>query len=105
MERTTNEAKLNPADAGREMKRVAGSRNAGKEPVVVPVVVVAVAVHVALVVPAIERQAAMYEAPPIPPPFEYSRGCILFGISNAKAFHTKYLHFLKCLRISLYPKS
>lgn len=53
MERTVDEAKLNPASAGREIKRVA---DAGKLPIVVPIVVVAVDVHVALVVvPPIER--------------------------------------------------
>ena len=55
------------------MKRVAGSKDTRQEPVVIPVVVVAVAVHVPLVVPAVERQVAMYEAPPVPPPFEYSQ--------------------------------
>jgi hypothetical protein len=74
MERPAHETKLNPADAGREMKRVAGSRNAGQEPVVIPVIVVAVAVHVPLVVPAVERQVTMCEAPSVPPPIEYSQG-------------------------------
>ena len=62
--------KLSPARAGRGMKRVA---DAGEKPVVVPVVVVAVAVHVPLIVPAVEREVAVYEAPSVPPPIEYSR--------------------------------
>ena len=56
------------------MKRVAGSEDARKEPTVVPVIVVAVTVHVPLIVPAIERQVTMYGAPSVPPPFEYSQG-------------------------------
>ena len=47
-----------------------------KPPVVVPLVVVAVTVHVALVV-LVERDE-MCNLPAISPPFEYSQGCILF---------------------------
>jgi hypothetical protein len=32
--------------------------------------------------------------PSVSLPIEYSLGCILFGIFNAPAFCTKYLHFL-----------
>ena len=52
------------------MKRVAGSKDTGQEPVVIPVVVVAVAVHVPLVVPAVERQVAMCGVPSISPSLE-----------------------------------
>lgn len=92
-----NSDKLNPADAGRELKRVAGTGDTREEPAVVPIVVVAVAVHVTLVVPAIEREVAMYGAPSMSLLVEYSPSCTLFGICNARALHTKYLHFLKCL--------
>lgn len=50
------------------MKRVATGR---KPPVVVPLVVVAVDVHVTLGVPAIEGE--LCGAPPMPPSFEYSQ--------------------------------
>ncbi|MBU2229150.1 hypothetical protein KJ810_01960, partial [Patescibacteria group bacterium] len=36
----------------------------------------------------------LYKMPSIPPPIEYSLGCILFGIFNAPAFCTKSFHFL-----------
>jgi hypothetical protein len=39
----------------------------------------------------------MYKAPSKPLPFEYSRGCIEFGILNALTPHTKYLRFLELL--------
>ena len=69
MERTAHETKLARAvRREREMKRVA---NASEEPVVVPVVVIAIDVHVALViVPAIE--GGLYGVPSVPPPLEYS---------------------------------
>ena len=51
-----------------EMKRVAHPR---KPPVVVPVVVVPVNIHLALVVPTIEGR--MYKMPSIPSPFEILR--------------------------------
>lgn len=55
---------------GADMKRVADT---GEKPVVVPIVVVAVDVHVTLVVvPAIE--GGLCEVPSVPPPLEYSRG-------------------------------
>jgi hypothetical protein len=31
--------------------------------------------------------------PSVPPPFEYSLGCILFAIRNRRVRRTKYLHF------------
>ena len=55
------------------MKRVA---DASKPPVVVPVIVIAIAVHVALVVPPVEREVPAYGEPSLPLSFEYSRGCI-----------------------------
>jgi hypothetical protein len=59
------------------MKRVAHAR---EPPIVVPVVVVAVDVHVALAIPPVERGES-YAAPSWPPPVERrSPGCIVFGI-------------------------
>lgn len=58
------------------MKRVA---NAREPPVVVPVIVVAVDVQVALVIPPLER-GELCKILSIPLPPEYSQGCILFGI-------------------------
>ena len=56
------------------MKRLA---NAGEEPVVIPVIVVAVDVHVALVVvPPVER-GEMCDVSSIPLSFEYSQDCIV----------------------------
>lgn len=51
MERTNRKTKLSRQAVRREMKRVA---HAGKPPVVIPVVVVAVDVDVPLIVPAVE---------------------------------------------------
>ena len=59
------------------MKRVA---NARKPPVVVPVVVVAVDVHLALVVPTVERGVALYGVSSFSLPLEYSQSCIESGI-------------------------
>jgi len=61
------------------MKRVADAR---EPPVVVPVVVVAVDVHVALVVPPVER-GELYKTPSIPLFVECSLNCIEFAISIA----------------------
>jgi hypothetical protein len=55
------------------MKRVADAR---EPPIVIPVVVVAVAIHVALAVPPVEREVTAYGAPSVPLPIEYSPGCI-----------------------------
>ena len=52
------------------MKRVA---EASDPPVVIPVIVVAVDVHVALVVPPVERGVAMCDKPSIPLLLECSR--------------------------------
>lgn len=54
--------------------------NTGEPPVVVPVVVVAVDVHLALVVPTVERGVALYGVSSISLPLEYSRSCIESGI-------------------------
>ncbi len=59
------------------MKRVA---NTGEPPVVVPVVVVAVDVHLALVVPTVEHGVALYGVSSISLPLEYSQSCIESGI-------------------------
>ena len=83
-----NEKLPRPKGEG-EMKRVARPR---KPPVVVPLVVVTVDVHIALVIPAIE--GGLCSAPPVPPLLECSRGWILFDILNVLVHHTKYLHFL-----------
>ncbi len=52
------------------MKKVADT---GETPIVIPVIVVTIDVHVALiVVPTIE--GGLYEVPSVPPPLEYSQG-------------------------------
>ena len=51
------------------MKRVA---TPGEPIVAVPVAVIAVDVHLALVIPAVERSVAMYRIPSIPPSLENS---------------------------------
>jgi len=65
------QTKLSLHKVGREMKRFAET---GKPPIVVPVVVVAVDVHVALVVPTVEVN--LYEVSSAPPLFEYSQSYI-----------------------------
>lgn len=87
-----------------EMKRVAGTQDdpiveiplvVRLRPVVVEVersIVIALHVeHVRIAVP-----IGMYDTPPISLSlrFEFSRRCIVFGISNALAHRTKYLLFL-----------
>jgi len=66
MERTACKTKLPRHIVGGEMKQVADPR---KPPVVVPVVVIAVHVHITLVVPvvAVEGREA-YKIPSVPPP-------------------------------------
>ncbi|OHB17309.1 MAG: hypothetical protein A2544_01810 [Candidatus Zambryskibacteria bacterium RIFOXYD2_FULL_43_10] len=54
------------------MKRVAEAR---EPPVVIPIVVVLVDVHVTLAVPMVKR-GELHDKPSVSPPFEYSRGCI-----------------------------
>ena len=66
MVRPASKTKL-PRQSGGEIKRVA---NAREPPVVVPVVVVAVDVELALVVPPVERDD-LCEAPSVPLPFKY----------------------------------
>lgn len=58
-----------PPSSGERMKRVA---HASEPPVVVPIVVVTVHVHVTLVLPQVEDRVALCEVPSIPPPAEYS---------------------------------
>jgi hypothetical protein len=71
MERTVSKGfaktKLSQHKVGREMKRVAKT---GKPPVVVPVVVVAVDVHIALVIPPVER-GELYKVSSSSPPFKF----------------------------------
>jgi len=57
------------------VKRVADT---AEEPVVIPVIVVAVDVHVALVIPLVER-GDMCGTPSVPLPIDCSLGCIVFG--------------------------
>lgn len=76
------------------MKRVA---EASEPPVVVPVVVVHVDIHIALVVvPPVER-GEMYEVSPVPPPIDppadgFSELNII-RYKNTLTLHTKYLLF------------
>ena len=37
----------------------------------------------------------MYRMSSVPPPLEYSQGCIVFVICNHPTFYTKYLHFFE----------
>lgn len=74
MEWTTYKTKLS-SESRREMKRVA---NAREPPVVVPVVVVAVDVHLALVVPTVERGVALYGVSSASLLLEYGRGHFQF---------------------------
>lgn len=53
---------------------------AGEPPVVIPPIVVAVDVHIALVIPVVERGVALCDVPSLPLPIECSPGCIEFGI-------------------------
>ena len=76
MERAVSKTKL-LYGVEEERKRVA---EASEEPVVVPVVVVAVHVHPAVIVPAVERRVAVCKMPSAPPSLECSQDCILFGI-------------------------
>ncbi len=58
------------------------------EPVVVPIPRPVVEIQIANVKVAI-GVAVTYRMPPLPPPLEYSWGCIVFGILNAIASYTK----------------
>jgi len=75
------------------MKRVADT---GEPPVVIPVIVIAVNVHIPLVIPPVEDRP-LYEVPSL----SYRRAntrirLFLFSASqHALALHTKYLHFLE----------
>ena len=98
MERTALKAKLSRQEVGREMKRVA---DASEPPVVIPVVVVAVDVHVALVIPAVERGIVCIEYHLFHCQLEHKliSKVVLYFIShnNALIFYTKYIHFfMKC---------
>ena len=80
------------------MKRVA---DASEPPVVIPVVVVAVDVHVALVIPAVERGIVCIEYHLFHCRLEHKliSKVVLYFIShnNALIFYTKYIHFfMKC---------
>ena len=43
----------------------------------------------------------MYEIPSLPPPIEYSPGCIVFGTSKSSGISHQVASFLKFLRASL----
>lgn len=84
------------------MKKVAGT-TARKAAITIPPIVDGVRVQVALAVPVVEIEdmqvtvritpAVVRPSSSVPPPFECSRGCILFGISNARTTGAKCLHF------------
>lgn len=79
------------------MKRVADT---AEPPIVIPVIVVAVHVHVTLiVVPLVERGQIVWSAISTT---VYS--ILILRHRNAPALHTKYLHFLKCLHTPSYLK-
>jgi hypothetical protein len=82
------------------MKRVAKT---SEPPVVVPIIVVTVDVHVALVVPLVERSEFVKNAICATIP-QILSGLNIISHHNASAFYTKYFHFLKFLRILLYLK-
>ncbi len=83
------------------MKRIAYGSEAI---VVIPVAIEVVQVQLTLRVPVVEvrnvavaitvvpDRSIMCNMPSSPPPLEYSRGCILFGIVSPPAYRTKYLH-------------
>ena len=73
------------------------------KPVVVPVPPAFVKVKVTDVQVGI-RVAVACRAPSVPPPFEYSLGCIVFVSYTHLALYTKYLLFLKFLHTPLYLK-
>nr|QBM02523.1 hypothetical protein [uncultured archaeon] len=76
------------------MKRLA---DASEPPVVVPVVVALVDVHVALVVPTVER-GEVCKIPSMTPPLEILSkisGLNIISHHNAPVFCTKYLHFFE----------
>lgn len=74
------------------MKRVATT---SERPVVVPVVVVAVDVHVALVVPPVERGVAYVQYAILPTARRVLSGLYRIRHLNALAYRTKYLRFLQ----------
>ena len=76
MERSAYKTKLPRHKDEGEMKRIA---HASEPPVVIPVIVVAVDIHIALAVPPVERGES-WSVPSLPLPLECSRGCIVFGI-------------------------
>ncbi len=49
--------------------------NTSKPPIVIPVVVVAIDIHIALVIEAVER-GNLYKISSVPPSIEYSQDCI-----------------------------
>ena len=91
------------------MKQFADGQH-GRGVVVIPVVVqpvvvghpaVFVPVHVPNVEVVVLGVAEMYRVPSVPPLFDYSPSCIVFGIFNAPAPYTKYFHFLSRVQTTL----
>jgi len=82
------------------MKRVATPR---KPDVTIPVVVVAVDIHLALIAVPVEIRVAMYRKSSRPPPFEIfnNSGLNFTPHQNARIFCTKYLHFLAYIHHSI----
>lgn len=97
MARTTTKTKL-PRTCGGEMKRVTTAR---KPPVVVPVVVVAVDVHVALVVPPVESGRIVQRASHATT-HQLLSGLYRIRDSNRLAPRTKYLLFFKLAYTTLF---
>jgi hypothetical protein len=86
------------------MKRVATHR---EPPVVVPVIIVLVDVHLALAIPAIEdRVANLYEEASVPPPIEtFALSTEPYSASQCPTTSHQVTSFLKCLHVPRYPKS
>ena len=83
------------------MKRVA---HASKPPVVVPVVVVAVDVHLALVVPTVERGEIVRDTIYATTPRILLELYFIWDLKSANASHQVSSFFVKCLHTPLYPK-
>lgn len=62
----------------RETKRFAHAR---KPTPVIPPTIALVHIHVQVVIPTVADRVTTYKTPSKPLPFEYSQGCILFGIT------------------------
>jgi len=84
------------------VKKVAGTTTR-EAATAIPPIVDDVRVQVALAIPVVEIEnmevavritpVVMHPPSSVPLPFECSRGCIVFGISNARTRDAKCLHF------------